>query len=110
MPHSISEANSADNEAAMTVGDEMETDGAQTTEMEATKTEATNDTPDEEMTTEDAIPDQRKEIEVAKAKQEVKLEDLFADDDSDEEFPSSNQQKVKVSSSPPEAPSSPVSV
>jgi len=39
-------------------------------------------------------------------KQEVKLEDLFADVESDEEFPSSN---IKVSSSP-EAPASPMSV
>jgi DNA primase small subunit len=38
---------------------------------------------------------------------EVKLEDLFADMDSDEEFPSSTGQDVKISSSP-EAPASPV--
>lgn len=42
-------------------------------------------------------------------KQEVKLEDLFADVESDEEFPSSNAQDVKMSSSP-EAPASPMSV
>lgn len=110
MPHSIPEANSAENEATIPAGEEMETDEAQTTEMEVTKSEATNDKPDEEMTTEDAIPEQGKDTDVAKAKQEVKLEDLFADDDSDDEFPSSNNQKVKVSSSPPEAPSSPVLV
>jgi DNA primase small subunit len=40
-------------------------------------------------------------------KQEVKLEDLFADIESDEEFPSSNAQDVKMSSSP-EAPASPM--
>jgi DNA primase small subunit len=52
----------------------------------------------------DEIPDAKEEI-----KSEVKLEDLFADIESDEEFPSSNSksQDVKVSSSP-EAPSSPV--
>lgn len=110
MPHSIPEATSAENEITTPAGEEMETDEAQTTQMEVTKTEATNDTPDEEMSTKDAILDQGEDTEVAKAKQDVKLEDIFADDDSDEEFPSSNQQKVKVSSSPPEAPSSPVSV
>lgn len=36
-------------------------------------------------------------------KQEVKLEDLFADVESDEEFPSSNAQDLMMSSSP-EAP------
>jgi DNA primase small subunit len=38
---------------------------------------------------------------------EVKLEDLFADMDSDEEFPSSTGQDGKISSSP-DAPASPV--
>ncbi|KAI0903739.1 DNA primase small subunit [Ustulina deusta] len=40
-------------------------------------------------------------------KSDVKLEDLFADVESDEEFPSSRQDEVKPSS-PPVAPSSPV--
>ncbi|KAH8590800.1 hypothetical protein B0O99DRAFT_691115 [Bisporella sp. PMI_857] len=38
---------------------------------------------------------------------ELKLEDIFADIDSDDEFPSSNAQNIKVSSSP-EASSSPI--
>jgi len=42
-------------------------------------------------------------------KQEVKLEDLFADIESDEEFTSSNAEDTKVSSSP-EAPASPMLV
>jgi DNA primase small subunit len=42
-------------------------------------------------------------------KQEIKLEDLFADVESDEEFPSSNAQDIKMSSSP-ETPASPMSV
>ena len=42
-------------------------------------------------------------------KEEVKLEDLFADMDSDEEFPSSNIKDVKIPSSP-QAPLSPVYV
>jgi DNA primase small subunit len=45
----------------------------------------------------------------ASEKQEVKLEDLFADVESDEEFPSSNAQDIKMSSSP-EAPASPMFV
>jgi len=40
-------------------------------------------------------------------KPEVKLEDLFADIESDEEFPSSVAKEIKVASSP-EAPASPV--
>ena len=40
-------------------------------------------------------------------KQEVKLEDLFADVESDEEFPSSSAHDVKMSSSP-EPPASPL--
>lgn len=40
-------------------------------------------------------------------KSEVKLEDLFADVDSDEEFPSSRPQATPQSSSPDAAPSSP---
>lgn len=40
-------------------------------------------------------------------KKDVKLEDLFADADSDEEFPSSRPAQVKPSSSPA-APSSPL--
>ncbi len=45
----------------------------------------------------------------APVKQEVKLEDLFADVESDEEFPSSTGQDIKTSSSP-EAPASPMLV
>lgn len=40
-------------------------------------------------------------------KSEVKLEDLFADVDSDEEFPNSRPQATPQSSSPDAAPSSP---
>lgn len=40
--------------------------------------------------------------------QEVKLEDLFAGDDSDYEFPSGTGPDIKISSSPPEAPASPM--
>lgn len=40
-------------------------------------------------------------------KKDTKLEDLFADVDSDEEFPSSRPDQIKPSS-PPAAPSSPM--
>lgn len=40
-------------------------------------------------------------------KKDIKLEDLFADVDSDEEFPSSRPDQIKPSS-PPVAPSSPM--
>jgi DNA primase small subunit len=65
---------------------------------------------DQDMTMADAgvegeeIP---KVVVKAEEKPEVKLEDLFADMESDEEFPSSNIKDIKVSSSP-EPPSSPV--
>lgn len=38
----------------------------------------------------------------AEEKSEVKLEDLFADVESDDEFPSSRPQEIKMSSSPEE--------
>ena len=65
---------------------------------------------DEEMISEDvaAEGDQVPEVPVkVEAKSDVKLEDLFADVESDEEFPSSNYHDMKASS-PVEAPSSPV--
>jgi DNA primase small subunit len=46
-------------------------------------------------------------IPAPEIKQEIKLEDLFADIESDEEFPSSNARDIKISSSP-EAPASPM--
>ncbi len=48
-------------------------------------------------------------ITEASVKPEVKLEDLFADVESDEEFPSSNAPDIKMSTSP-EAPVSPMLV
>lgn len=47
------------------------------------------------------------ETEQPDIKQDVKLEDLFADVESDEEFPSSNVQDDKIPSSP-EVPTSPM--
>lgn len=47
-------------------------------------------------------------VVMTEVKTEIKLEDLFADYESDEEFPSSNVNDLKITSSPPEAPLSPV--
>ena len=68
------------------------------------------DAADQDMTMEDVGVQGEKVPEVAvkeDIKSEVKLEDLFADVESDEEFPSSTALNVKTSSSP-ETPSSPV--
>lgn len=56
----------------------------------------------------DAVAENSAPVE-AQEKQEVKLEELFADVESDEEFPSSNTQEIKISSSP-DAPASPMLV
>ncbi|KAH8687456.1 DNA primase small subunit [Tricladium varicosporioides] len=66
---------------------------------------------DQDMAMED-VGVQGEEAPISQIKEEVKievkLEDLFADFESDEEFPGSNGDDIKISSSPPEAPSSPV--
>lgn len=103
MPHSVSpEAQELDAEAM------------------ATDVEASNDAPmrdgdeDDEMAMVETKIEAGAAIEdrtaaIAPEKQDVKLEDLFADVESDEEFPSSNAQDLKMSSSP-EAPASPMFV
>jgi hypothetical protein len=74
------------------------------------------DTVDEDIATNGAIDDEKSSNEVTitpgmkldvKLDDQVKLDDLFADEDSDEEFPSSSKQDIKASS-PIDAPSSPV--
>jgi DNA primase small subunit len=116
MPHSVSpEDPSASDHDAMIA--EAETDNG---EIQATgqtvfvgedvgnEDSQTSNVGDQDMTMEDAgvegedVPQIKTEV-----KPEVKLEDLFADIESDEEFPSSTGQNVKIESSP-EAPSSPV--
>jgi DNA primase small subunit len=100
MPHSISpEAQPA--EGSIT---DVELDiGAITTD-----TDNQQDCEDHEMTMENAIIEgNMTESPKTEVKKEVKLEDLFADIDSDEEFPSSDTLDIKTSSSP-EAPASPV--
>ena len=65
---------------------------------------------DQDMTMVDAAPEEEKtSVKTEEVISAVKLEDMFADMDSDEEFPSSTGLDVKVSSSP-EAPASPVYV
>ncbi len=67
-----------------------------------------SDVADQDMTT--VYVGQEEEAKVAvkeEFKTGVKLEDLFADIESDEEFPSSTGQDIKASSSP-QAPSSPM--
>ncbi len=58
----------------------------------------------EEKKEEDAVV----KLPIAPDSQDVKLEDLFADDDSDPEFTSKTARDIKIPSSPPEAPASPV--
>jgi len=116
MPHSVSPAKTSPNEED-TMITEAETDNGETQTSEKTMTaytEAVNgesqnsNVVDQDMTMADVgvegedLPQVKEEI-----KSEVRLEDLFADLDSDEEFPSSNGPDIKISSSP-EAPSSPV--
>jgi DNA primase small subunit len=58
----------------------------------------------------ESLPSQS-ELAAVEAKKEVKLDDLFADVDSDDEFPSSSRPaEAPKPSSPPPAPSSPMYV
>jgi DNA primase small subunit len=124
MPHSLSPEDSSFAPAAddtPAAHPEAQNDETQTTENTPAPVTVTSnadsqisDAVDQDMTMADAgVEGEEVEpgVEVeAETKPEVKLEDLFADMESDEEFPSSNARDVKLSSSPPEAPSSPVSV
>ncbi len=94
MPHSVSpEAQEPDVEPIATDADTSQNGRGHEDEEDQ----------DQEMalvqTNDDAVPE----------KAEVKLEELFADVESDEEFPSSNDQDIKMSSSP-EDPASPMLV
>lgn len=87
----------------------VEEDVTADTEIENGNTQG-EDAADQDMTMEDVGVQGDKVPEATvkeETKSEVKLEDLFADVESDEEFPSSTVLDVKTSS-PPEAPSSPV--
>jgi DNA primase small subunit len=118
MPHSVTpEEASAPDQDTLIANAEPNNGETKTTEDMLTADIAINnedsqfsEAMDQDMTMADAgvegeeIP---KVVVKAEEKPEVKLEDLFADMESDEEFPSSNIKDIKVSSSP-EPPSSPV--
>jgi DNA primase small subunit len=101
MPHSLSpEAKPSEPDANMDI--------AETEESQGVSNEQSQDVEDldNDMKMEEAGVQGEPVLE-AEVKQEVKLEDLFADVDSDEEFLSSAGLDVKASSSP-EAPASPM--
>ncbi|KAI0017108.1 prim-pol domain-containing protein [Xylariomycetidae sp. FL0641] len=97
MPHSVTEP-SKDSPAPAEADDKMADAPAQNDDGQA----ADNDIP---MAETEPTP----ETTNGDGKKEVKLEDLFADVESDEEFPSSRPKDEKASS-PPIAPSSPVDI
>lgn len=121
MPHSVSiEQPSPADETMATVS---VTHHGDVSAVEAEKPAGENGNPqesetaDQDMTMADVVPNDTNSAPVeaveAEAASEVKLEDLFADMDSDEEFPSSTgQDATNFTSSPPEAeaPLSPVYV
>ncbi|TVY78329.1 DNA primase small subunit [Lachnellula suecica] len=120
MPHSVSPENMATHEqpqddmVAEAPAENGETQASENTFVADAEAEVENtqgdETMDHDMTMEDVgvqgdiVPEVALKVEI---KSEVRLEDLFADVESDEEFPSSNALNIKTSSSP-EAPSSPV--
>lgn len=118
MPHSVSpEEPATPNEDAIV--EEPKPDNVETQESEGTaiadsvgpigESQASEGV-DEDMAMEDAGGEEEEISEPpvkTEIKSEVKLEDLFADIDSDEEFPSSAGQDEKLSSSP-EAPEPPM--
>ena len=105
MPHSVSPEDTTRSsghdevmEEGVVVGDEAMAENA--SEVPQVKSEEIHTNGNDGQ---DAImSDTQEEIEAAKA--EVKLEDLFADVESDEEFPSSGVQEVKTEAEPPLSP------
>jgi DNA primase small subunit len=100
MPHSVSpEAQPSEQTMA---------DAEFDAEMPSSDADDQQDCEDHEMITGEAsMKDEIIGSPKVEPKKEVNLEDLFADIDSDEEFPSSNAQGLEASS-PPEAPASPM--
>jgi DNA primase small subunit len=117
MPHSVSLEETTPHQDTLIADAGINNDETRTTEGTVTADVAVSnensqfsESMDQDMTMVDAGVEGETIPEVAvkaEEKPEVKLEDLFADMESDEEFPSSNVPDVKVSSSP-EVPSSPV--
>jgi DNA primase small subunit len=113
MPHSVSPEDLASPDQNVVI-EEPQTENVETQESKGTAfadsigpigESQTSD--DQDMTMADAGAVEDKTPVKVETTAEVKLEDLFADMDSDEEFPSSTGQDMKISSSP-EAPASPV--
>lgn len=118
MPHSVlpEDASTPDQDtfiadAETNPGESQTTEGILTADTAAVNEDSqASDAMDQDMTMVDAGVEGEEIPQVAvkaEEKPEVKLEDLFADMESDEEFPSSDIKNAKVSTSP-EAPSSPV--
>jgi DNA primase small subunit len=114
MPHSVSPEGTSTPEIDTIIEDaETDTGDTQTTgTLTADAVTNNGDTQlsevmDEDLTMAEAGVEGDEILVKVEEKPEVKLEDLFADMESDEEFPSSNIKDIKVPSSP-EAPSSPV--
>jgi len=113
MPHSVSPEDPASPDQGAAI-EETRIDDVETQESEGTAVAdsvgplgESQVSDDQDMTMADAgAVEETRPVKVETAT-EVKLEDLFADMDSDEEFPSSTVQDVKISSSP-DAPASPV--
>ncbi|KAH8840480.1 hypothetical protein MCOR27_006467 [Pyricularia oryzae] len=100
MPHSISPEGSQTGAGA---------DAAAAARPAPPTSNDTKQSPSEDIVMEDteAVPPKQEESQSEEQiKKEVKLDELFADDDSDEEFPSSRPVEDSKPSSPPAAPSS----
>ncbi len=120
MPHSVSPEDPSLLHHNMPIEADLENGEFQTTEailaQETTENNSNtqeSETTDQDMTMVDVEIEGKPVLEVSikeEIKSEVKLEDLFADMDSDDEFNSSTGQDFKISSSPPEATASPVYV
>ena len=108
MPHSVeSEDVSSLNEDVLIVGTDNVESPSNNIEVEAGHTQESNEA-DNDITMADVGVEGAELSQVKKEPQsDFKLEDMFADIDSDEEFASSTGQKLKVESSP-EAPASPM--
>lgn len=115
MPHSVSPEDPASPDQGPNI-EEPKRENVETQESEGTAVadslgliEESQNSEDQDMTMCDVAAVEEQLSVKVETTAEVKLEDLFADMDSDEEFPSSTGQNVKISSSP-EAPASPVLV
>ncbi|KAF4629008.1 hypothetical protein G7Y89_g9141 [Cudoniella acicularis] len=110
MPHSISPEAKLSAQDETTIAEGAADGETQSSENTLVADSPTDDVMEQDMTMED-VGMQGEAAPTAPVKTEthaeVKLEDLFADVESDEEFPSSNGQNIEISGSL-EAPSSPV--